>query len=536
MSEAMSVDRSAPPSVAQTPQPEPPRPPPPPAPPSTTADEIDPELMAILARTQNNCFAEMGYYPSLLQEHRELKKQFGLQRNDNQKLYADNYNLVQRINAQEQRIRVLSAPTDQQKRALDELQERVRRVTAERDELSGRLHLALNEVMILRQELSRFIPNAVIVPAHERMAAAAPPPPVAHPRVISLPMMPQTAAAQPPPIAPYAGRPQAPQQQQQQQQPQRPVVSHHAHRPSHPALSPIDTSPAPTIASHRRPSAPASLLYNPSAAASGPSSASASPLAGFSGLSLASPSPGTPVSARPSTAGAPATAPPAGYTPRPVSAPLQQGMHLHSIQPQRVSPSSLAGAFIDLTGDSEYATQPGSRKRRKTDQGPGMAAPPPQAVATHDPVPNGPVAQPVPSPINEPRPSEHHEAPPAPPAPPNSNPPPEQPMQQPSAAGQPPSDPPPQPPDNDVVMEQESTLEEDCIEASFDEDDEDENKLWCTMCRSRYKAGHTSEVPQPFVNASQQELIAHCENVHPRGWEILKQKVAEQREAEAAAA
>lgn len=43
--------------------------------------------------------------------------------------------------------------------------------------------------------------------------------------------------------------------------------------------------------------------------------------------------------------------------------------------------------------------------------------------------------------------------------------------------------PPQPPPGNDVVMEQQSSVEEDCLEANFDDDDEDENKLWCKMCR-----------------------------------------------------
>lgn len=41
---------------------------------------------------------------------------------------------------------------------------------------------------------------------------------------------------------------------------------------------------------------------------------------------------------------------------------------------------------------------------------------------------------------------------------------------------------PPQP-GNDVVVEQQSSIEEDCLEANFDDDDGDENKLWCKMCR-----------------------------------------------------
>ena len=57
-----------------------------------------------------------------------------------------------------------------------------------------------------------------------------------------------------------------------------------------------------------------------------------------------------------------------------------------------------------------------------------------------------------------------------------------------------------------------------------------------SSCRSRFQGGHTTEAPTPFVNAPQQVLIEHCEKVHPRGWEILKTKVAEERAAEDAEA
>ena len=98
---------------------------------------------------------------------------------------------------------------------------------------------------------------------------------------------------------------------------------------------------------------------------------------------------------------------------------------------------------------------------------------------------------------------------------------------------------------------EQTTVEEDCLDANFEEDEEDENKLWCRMCRyvaqprtffflsahpvlgrSRFKGGHTTEPPTPFINVSQEVLIKHCETVHPRGWDILKTKVAERRAME----
>ncbi|OJT05326.1 hypothetical protein TRAPUB_3767 [Trametes pubescens] len=452
--------------------------------------------MAVLAKTQNKCFAEMGYFPTLLQEHHELQRQYALLRNDNQKLYADNYNLAQFIHAQDAHMKEIRAPIEQSKRT--------------HEEMEGRLHAALNEIMLLRQELSRFIPSAVMVPAHERMMVQHPQQ-VAQQRVVSMPGPQHMAPQQTPTLAAYKQRP--PQQH-------RAIQPLPAPRQSHPELSPINTSAPPNISYHRRTSAP---VVMPNGA--GPSSSSASPLGNFNGLSLASPAPTTPTSSRPSTSGAPTGGPPVPS--RSASGPASS---LHRVlQPQRVSTSSLAGAFIDLTADESRA-QEGSRKRRKTDHGPEMAGSPTQQYPTQTATPITPSSWNPPEGYNT---SVLLNASPFPSAS-TSDLPPVSSSQSPSvaeASGPLNTFPPQPPPGNDVIMEQ-SSVEEDCLEANFDDDDEDENKLWCKMCRSRFKAGHTTEAPQPFVGVSQQELIAHCESVHPRGWEILKQKVSEQRAAE----
>lgn len=149
-------------------------------------------------------------------------------------------------------------------------------------------------------------------------------------------------------------------------------------------------------------------------------------------------------------------------------------------QPQRVSTSSLAGAFIDLTADESRA-QEGSRKRRKTDHGPEMAGSPAQQypVQTATPI--------TPSSWNPPEGYDTSVLLNASPFPSAST------SDLPPVTSQPPSVaeaskpldtfPPQPPPSNDVVMEQQSSVEEDCLEANFDDDDEDENKLWCKMCR-----------------------------------------------------
>lgn len=87
--------------------------------------EADPEIMSVLAKTQNKCFAEMGYFPTLLQEHHELQRQYALLRSDNQKLYADNYNLAQFIHAQDARMKDIRAPIEQSKRANEEMEGRL---------------------------------------------------------------------------------------------------------------------------------------------------------------------------------------------------------------------------------------------------------------------------------------------------------------------------------------------------------------------------------------------------------------------------
>ncbi|PIL37325.1 hypothetical protein GSI_01018 [Ganoderma sinense ZZ0214-1] len=225
---------------------------------------------------------------------------------------------------------------------------------------------------------------------------------------------------------------------------------------------------------------------------------------------------------------------------------------MHPPVPHRSSSSSLAGAIIDLTGD-DYS-EDGVRKKRKLDHRAPLVAGPsswpsepinvplptasgslngtgghispakasisrPETLSTYGPLTQHPVAI-----------GSASAAPPVAAAaeqvavvPPLAQP-------QPSPAVVP-------VPAQDVTMddgqqEPQTTVEEDCLDVNFDEDEEDETKKWCRMCRSRFDGGHTTEAPTPFMNAPQEVLIEHCEQVHPRGWEILKTKVAEARSAE----
>lgn len=170
------------------------------------AQRADPEFVALLAETQNACLEELGYSSTLLAEFQEIKRQraelqnqCNLLRADNTKLYADNRSLATFIQQQDQRMKLLQDPNDQQKRTITDLHESVRRLTNERDEFAGRLHAAyvfalsfeisrtahrggsrirLNEVVVLRQELARFVPNAVMVSPRERMQSNGVPAPL----------------------------------------------------------------------------------------------------------------------------------------------------------------------------------------------------------------------------------------------------------------------------------------------------------------------------------------------------------------------
>lgn len=104
-----------------------------------TANAPDLQIMDVLARTQNECLSELGYYPALLSEFQELRETCAKLHSDNQKLYSDNRSLAHFIAQQNQRMVLLQA-TDQQKRTIADLHESVRMVTNQRDEIQARLH------------------------------------------------------------------------------------------------------------------------------------------------------------------------------------------------------------------------------------------------------------------------------------------------------------------------------------------------------------------------------------------------------------
>lgn len=107
-----------------------------------------------------------------------------------------------------------------------------------------------------------------------------------------------------------------------------------------------------------------------------------------------------------------------------------------------------------------------------------------------------------------------------------------------------------QPEDASEPLITDRTLIEDALGASYDEDEEDETKLWCLMCkcvfsedlvpsvahyiayRSRYAQELSTQPPEPFINASDDTLVEHCKAQHPVGWgkliETILKKYKEQ--------
>ncbi|KAL4247043.1 hypothetical protein ABKN59_001412 [Abortiporus biennis] len=73
-------------------------------------------------------------------------------------------------------------------------------------------------------------------------------------------------------------------------------------------------------------------------------------------------------------------------------------------------------------------------------------------------------------------------------------------------------------------VDEASLLIEACIDAAFYDDPDDENKIWCMMCKSLHESKILSDAPplQPFDRSDQAKIVEHCETVHPAGWATLK--------------
>ena len=259
---------------------------------------------------------------------------------------------------------------------------------------------------------------------------------------------------------------------------------HPQHRGSLPTLVPVNTAAVPpAISQQRRPSAPAQLITgHPAGLVQSP--LSASPINKFSGMSLAGSSPATPVSSRPGTSNghvpilprsASSSRPPSRPSSRPATSPP------HPAIPPQSSSSSVAGAFNDLTSEDDPETA--TRKKRKLEHasapvvGPAGAAFASQpGTAGHMSPPQADIpSQPTTAPIANSHIATHVVAPELTPVGPS--------LQQ--------SQPDTSTPAQDVARadeateepeEEQTTIEEDCLEANFEEE-ADETKKWCRMCR-----------------------------------------------------
>ncbi|KAF9464471.1 hypothetical protein BDZ94DRAFT_496160 [Collybia nuda] len=68
-------------------------------------------------------------------------------------------------------------------------------------------------------------------------------------------------------------------------------------------------------------------------------------------------------------------------------------------------------------------------------------------------------------------------------------------------------------------------LEEDCLSALIDDDDEDDTLQTCMLCKARFEMKYTTDPPQVFVRATKEELIEHCSTEHHDAWETLRRNV-----------
>ncbi|KAH9943278.1 uncharacterized protein BXZ73DRAFT_74270 [Epithele typhae] len=523
------------------------------------------QLIGLLANNANRAISELGYHPNISQENQQLHDHYRIARHQNGKLLQDNHTLAQFMKVQSNEIEGLKAELNTVKTYDASLRESLRLVTRERDELNGRLHAAYVHNCHKCHQLPHYEHSIfthrrkdnICRPRHKgntcisRVCVNRSPPASPHHMQIHHPAPPQGHFApghhmQPPMVGqvPPGGRLSHPQRLPQ-------------HRASVHGLLPLNTAVTPNTITHRRSSAPATHMVGPGMG----SPMTMSPVTRFGGMTLSN----SPVGSRPGSAAGPSFSRPPSSASRP---PSSRGMHPPPPPPHTSSPSSLHGAIIDLTQDDP---QYGPNKRLKLEHGGYVVASPPASVVGNAPKPPSPPSLAVASredavQLGEPAPTPHVDLPTSSAAPTSSN---LTPVDAPVAVTSPASAPPPTdyqpavaqmptqselpPAGTDASMEDEaSTIEEDCLDAGFDEDKNDDNTLWCRMCRRarfatlcfarltpryprlRFEKGHTSLQPTPFVNATQDVLLRHCESVHPYGWEILRNKIIEQRAAEEA--
>ncbi|KAI0920936.1 hypothetical protein AcW2_006061 [Taiwanofungus camphoratus] len=495
----------------------------------------------------NGCLADFGYRPGLPQEIHDLRQRNAILKEEGRKLFEDNRSLAHLIHMQNERMTQLSSATDQS-RMIHELQAQVQAMHAERHELFRRMKPITDEVIFLRQEVRRLMQFNGVLGAHANTPLrnsqvhvarsfsnpATPSPgtivarssPVLpgyyqsterHPRgpslarintAVSAPIehrhhstglhpspvsseyrtAPSTPATDLTELHPLAILPMVPAEMQSHAA--SPSVPSQSHFPLMPVIKslPCATSPSEYATSSSIPnrSAEPHTALSVSKGVTGSTLPAASML--FEGAdcntlpsipsqktSIALPvSPVMPI-IRSQRSTSPSI-PPREAKPEPISLLRPPKPAKKPRAHARTISASLAADVIDLTLDDDSDDDRGARKKRRVGDGPPLTA-----------TSNAPAEQPAAAPTSEPM----------------------------------------------AVDEQQQFLQ-DCVEANFDEDeDEDEDeKLWCRMCRSRHLAGATQDAPKPFVNATLEDLVQHCEREHPKGWELLKHHVQQHRDSE----
>ncbi|KAL6305812.1 hypothetical protein BKA93DRAFT_197616 [Sparassis latifolia] len=447
-------------------------------------------ILEIVSTTANGCFSEVGYHPQMLQQFYEIRD-WNLQlRAENQKLFSDNRGMAKLIAGQNERLAQLRASPEHQSRIIIELQNQLRIMEANREVLVYDHHRALEEIVRLRNEVAHLggvlgqMPNGRIHPPSQPIRPTS----VQQQRSVSQPILQENSI--------FMGS----------RHRNNSSVDLHIDTNGLPRPIPVPPEMSASIShpplSHRASPYPRSLPRRQHTH-DGTKSLPATPMVTIP--------PATTMPLGPFSAGPRAAA---------------NGSHLIPKQEN----------VIDLTLDADDPMDGTSRKRRRVSEELPHVVRTAQPVTSQEPLPppeqhamDGIVATSASTvaPISDVAPDGTVPAGEVPPeviavgtalketgsleVTSDSV----------TTASQ----------TNDVVSEERQILQE-CVEENFEEGEgEDEGRLFCGMCRSRHFARGTEEPPQPFVDATLEELVAHCEHEHPRGWERLKDLVKQHQDS-----
>jgi len=92
-------------------------------------------VVEILAGTANGCLTELGYFPGMPQRLKELEQRSIEWQSENVKLYEDNQRLMRILQAQNDRLKLISVPDTQRLNAIQTMGDQLRRLTEERTKL-----------------------------------------------------------------------------------------------------------------------------------------------------------------------------------------------------------------------------------------------------------------------------------------------------------------------------------------------------------------------------------------------------------------